>query len=58
MPNDEIDNLDEVYYGMQQFCVGGVYFVMLGVFWYVENEMDVRLLFSRDGVNFKLTDRA
>jgi hypothetical protein len=57
-PDDETDNLDEAHYGMQQFRVGGMHFGTLGVFRYIENEMDVRLLYSRDGMNFKPTDRA
>ena len=57
-PDDETDNLDEAHYGMQQFRVGRMHFATLGVLRYVDNEMEVRLLFSRDGVNFKPTDRA
>lgn len=58
VPDDEIDNLDEAHYGMQQFRVGRMHFATLGIFRYVANEMEVRLLFSRDGVNFKPADRA
>ena len=57
-PNDEIDNIDEAHYGMEQFRVGRVHFGTLGVFRYVDNEMEVRLLFSRDGVRFRPADRA
>jgi len=52
-----IDNLDIGHYGMQQFRVGRMHFAMLGIFRYVENEMDVRLLYSRDGQKFIATDR-
>ena len=57
VPDDEIDSLDEAHYGMQQFHVGGMHFATLGVLRYVDNEMEVRLLFSRDGLHFKPTDR-
>ena len=57
IPDDELDNLDEAHYGMQQFRVGRIHFATLGVFRYVDNEMEVRLLLSRDGVNFKPADR-
>ncbi|MFA6286743.1 MAG: hypothetical protein WC661_05095 [Opitutaceae bacterium] len=52
------DNLDVGHYGMQQFRVGRRHFATLGIFRYVDNEMEVRLLSSRDGLNFIPTDRA
>ena len=58
VPDDEIDNLDEAHYGMQQFQVGRLHFGTLGVLRFVDNEMEVRLLFSRDGIHFRPTDRA
>jgi hypothetical protein len=51
------DNLDFGHYGMQQFRVGRMHFATLGIFRYVDNEMDVRLLFSRDGIRFTPADR-
>ena len=57
IPDDEDDNLDEGHYGMQQFRVGNQHFATLGVFRFVDNEMDVRLLQSRDGMNFRPADR-
>lgn len=57
VPDDEIDNLDEAHYGMQQFRVGRLQLATLGILRFVENEMDVRLLFSRDGINFRATNR-
>ena len=57
LPDDDgVDNLDTGHYGMQQFRVGRLHFGTLGVFRYVDNEMDVRLMCSRDGVQFKSTD--
>ena len=58
VPDDRIDNLDEAHYGMQQFRVGRLHLATLGVFRYVDSEMEVRLLFSRDGLRFRPTDRA
>ena len=52
-----IDNLDVAHYGMQQFRVGRTHLATLGVFRYVADEMDVRLLYSRDGRLFLPTDR-
>jgi hypothetical protein len=56
VPDDFFDNLDEAHYGMQQFRVGRLRFGTLGVFRYVDNEMEVRLVYSRDGVQFKPCD--
>jgi hypothetical protein len=58
VPDDEIDNLDEGHYGMQQFRVGHLHFATLGILRYVDNEMEVHLLYSRDGTRFHATDRA
>ena len=57
IPDDELDNLDEAHYGMGQFRIGRMHFGLLGVFRYVDNEMDVRLLHSRDGIHFTPADR-
>ncbi len=57
VPNDTDDNLDEGHYGMQQFRCGGMHFGTLGVFRFVDSEMDVRLLHSRDGLRFRPADR-
>lgn len=53
--DDEEDNLDESFYGMPQFKVGNVYLATVGVLHMVDNEMDVQLLMSRDGVRWKRT---
>jgi hypothetical protein len=55
-PDEVIDNLDAAHYGLGQFRVGATYFGTLGVFNYVDNEMEVRLLYSHDGTNFRPTD--
>jgi len=57
VPDDVIDNLDEAHYGMQQFRVGRSFFGTLGIFQYTAGEMEVRLLYSHDGIHFKPTDK-
>jgi hypothetical protein len=52
-----VDNLDVAHYGMQQFRVGRMHFATLGVLRFVDNQMDVRLLYSRDGQTFTPADR-
>ena len=42
---------------MNVFRVGRYVFGTLGVFRYVDDEMDVRLMMSRDGLHFEPTDR-
>jgi hypothetical protein len=51
------DNLDVGHYGMQQFRVGRMHFATLGILRYVADEMEVRLLYSRDGRSFLPADR-
>ena len=52
-----LDNLDVAHYGMQQFRVGRMHFATLGIFRYVADGMEVRLLYSRDGNTFVAADR-
>ncbi|MFH0965918.1 MAG: hypothetical protein V2A58_18115 [Planctomycetota bacterium] len=54
---DEEDNLDEFYYGMAQFRLGSVYLATVGVLRAVDNEMDVQLLLSRDGIRWSNTNK-
>jgi hypothetical protein len=55
-PNDDFDNIDEAYYGCGQFTLGTMQFGTLGVFQGTDNTMCVRLIYSRDGLNFRMTD--
>lgn len=55
-PDETFDNLDTAHYGVGQFRVGARHFGTLGVFNYVDNEMEVRLITSNDGVNWWPTD--
>ncbi len=57
-PDDVYDNLDEAYYGMPQFQVGRQHFGLLGIFHVTDNSMYVRLMHSRDGVNWRPADNA
>ena len=52
---DEEDGLDEQFYGMAQYKLGTIYLATVGVFRHVDNEMDVQLLMSRDGLRWKQT---
>ena len=56
-PAVSLDNLDVGHYGMQQFQVGRMHFATLGILRFVANEMEVRLLYSRDGHTFTAADR-
>lgn len=55
--DDYEDNLDESYYGMAQFKVGTLHLATAGVLRAVDNEMDVRLLCSRDGIRWQTTNK-
>jgi hypothetical protein len=52
VPDDELDNLDDLFYGMKQYDLGGMWVGFLDVFHSVSNTMDVQLLYSRDGRTF------
>ena len=55
--DDDLDNLDESMYGMMQSTVGKTRLATCGVLRAVDNEMDVQLLLSRDGVRWKRTNK-
>ncbi len=52
---DEEDGLDEQFYGMAQYKLGTIHLATVGVYRHVDNEMDVQLLISRDGLRWKQT---
>jgi len=52
-PEDGADGLDETFYGFCQFPIGGVRMGFLPILHYVSNTMEVRLVYSRDGKNWK-----
>ena len=48
-PDDDIDNLDETFYGMCQMKLGQGYLGFLNTIREVPNTLSVRLVYSRDG---------
>jgi len=46
---DGVDDLDECFYGLCQFPMGGVKIGFLNIYYYVPNTMCVRLVYSRNG---------
>ena len=52
VPDDDLDNIDDSFYGMKQFDLGGMWVGFLDVFHSTENTMDVQLLYSRNGRDF------
>ena len=48
-PDEDIDNLDETYYGMCQMKIGQGYLGFLNTIQEVSNTLSVRLVYSRDG---------
>ena len=55
--DDEEDNLDDSFYGMSQYKMGNVHLATVGVFQAVDNEMEVQLLMSRDGLRWQRTGK-
>ena len=52
-PEDGEDGLDETYYGFYPFPVGGVRLGFLNTMSYVSNEIEVRLVYSRNGKTWR-----
>lgn len=53
VPEDGKDNLDETFYGLCQFSAGSLTLGFLNIMHYVQNTMDVRPVYSRDGKNWR-----
>lgn len=53
VPDDGLDNIDDSFYGMAQHDLGGMWVGFLDVFHSTDNTMDVQLLYSRDGRDFR-----
>ncbi|MBS12058.1 MAG: hypothetical protein CME19_10715 [Gemmatimonadetes bacterium] len=51
--DEDEDNLDDSFYGMVPYRVGSQHIAPLCVFRAVDNEMDVQLLHSRDGLRWR-----
>ena len=52
-PDPDVDNIDDSFYGMTQYDLGGQWIGFLYVFHMVENYNDVQLVHSRDGRNWR-----
>ena len=50
---DELDNLDESFYGMCQTKIGDTHIAFVNLFRECQNTMSVRLAWSRDGKNWE-----
>jgi len=48
-PQDSFDGLDETFYGMSQYRIGGTIIGFLTCFNYVSDTLGVKLVYSRDG---------
>ena len=53
VPTSEFDNLDDAFYGMEQFQVGSDWVGLLNVLQMTNNTMNVQLTYSRDGRRFQ-----
>ena len=51
--DDAQDNIDDAFYGMEQFQIGDDWLGLLNVLHQTDNTMDVQLAYSRDGENFE-----
>ena len=52
-PDPELDNVDDAFYGMNPLYLGGQWVGFLDVFHMVANTVDVQLVHSRDGRNWR-----
>ena len=55
--DDDEDNLDESFYTMGQYKLGTLHLATTMVLRFVENEMDVQLMSSRDGIRWARTNK-
>ena len=52
-PEDSLDDIDETYYGLCQYRTGGVIMGFLTTFHYTKNHLGVKLVYSRNGHDWK-----
>jgi hypothetical protein len=52
VPESEVDNIDDEFYGMEQFQIGDDWLGLLNILHNTDNTMDVQLTYSRDGRDF------
>ncbi len=53
VPDDDLDNIDDAFYGMVQYDAGGLWIGFLNVFHMTDNTIDVQLVYSHDGRRFQ-----
>ena len=53
VPDDALDGIDDVFYGMEQFQIGDDWLGLINVLHMTDNTMDVQLAYSRDGHRFE-----
>lgn len=53
VPDDAWDNIDDQFYGMEQFQIGDDWAGLLNVFHATDNHLDVQLTYARDGRSFR-----
>lgn len=53
VPDDDTDNIDDEFYGMEQFRIGDDWLGLLNVLHNTDNTMDVQLTWSRNGKDFR-----
>ena len=53
VPEHDTDNIDDEFYGMEQFQIGDDWLGLLNVLHNTDNTMDVQLTYSRNGKDFK-----
>ncbi|NQU10735.1 hypothetical protein HQ590_08095 [bacterium] len=56
-PQDGFDGIDHTFYGMPQFDLGDVRVGFLNVFRYVQNDLKVQLVYSRNGKQWRRFDQ-
>ena len=53
VPDCQWDNIDDSFYGLEQFQIGQDWVGLLNVFHMTENHLDVQLVYTRDGEHFQ-----
>ena len=53
VPDDHWDNIDDSFYGMEQFQAGSDWIGLLNVFHMTDNTLDIQLAYSRNGRDFE-----
>ena len=57
VPEDDLDNLDDEFYGLARFRIGDLWLGLMPIFHRTHNTQDLHLLFSRDSFSWHRVDR-